>query len=311
MTLLAVIGALALASIPLSLGWRRTVGEAGMARALGLAAPERRFDPHKLARQTGTGLQFHQIIFGLLAWAAGGLAAGWALSPLAAALFALAGGLLYAGDLSNKRQEVRLRQARDILRGLGVVETLLAQGRPLSDALVEAARAVGPDGQVVLMDLVVRMRAAPADQAAGAVRAWTTAWDHPAVDTVGVALLAALESRIEIAPLVAALRRSLASVVEVLSRARAAARGMEWQVRFLALFPPGVLAAIALVTPEMGTQYGRDPLLVLPVLLGSSLSYLLSMRMIRRGVSIEASMGLGGGEQGELRLDRMGRVLQG
>jgi hypothetical protein len=309
MTVLAVIGALALAAIPLALGWRRTVSEAGMAQALGLQAPARRFDPQKFARQTGTGLTFQQLLFGLLAWMAGGCVAGWALSPLAAALFALAGGLLYTGDLSNKRQEVRLRQARDILRGLGVVETLLAQGRPLSEALGEAARAVGPDGQAVLEDLVVRMRAAPADQAAAAVRAWTLAWDHPAVDVVGVALLAALESRIEIAPLVAALRKTLASVVEVLSRARAAARGIEWQARFLALFPPGVLVAIALVTPEMGALYAGNPLLVGPVLLGSGVSYLLSSRMIRQGLSIEASMGLQTGEQGELRLDRMGRVL--
>ena len=309
MTLLAVIGALALASIPLALGWRRTAGEAGIAKAMGLAPPARGFDPGKFARQTGTGLTFQQILFGLLAWAAGGFVAGLALSPLAALLFALAGGLLYAGDLSNRRQEVRLRQARDILRGLGVVETLLTQGRPLAEALDEASRAVGPDGQAVLKDLVVSMRAAPADQAAAAVRAWTTAWDHPAVDVVGVALLAALESRIEIAPLVAALRKTLASVVEVLSRSRAAARGIEWQARFLALFPPGVLVAIALVTPEMGDLYAGNPLLVVPVLLGSGLSYLLSMRMIRRGLSIEASMGLQAGEQGEIRLDRMGRVL--
>jgi hypothetical protein len=274
-----------------------------------LAAPQHGFDPQKFARQTGTGLQFHQLLYGLLAWVAGGLVAGWVLSPLAAALFALAGGWLYVGDLSNKRQEVRLHQARDILRGLGVVETLLVQGRPLSEALDEAARAVGPAGQAVLADLVIRLRTAPADQAAATVRAWTTAWDHPAVDIVGVALLAALESRIEIAPLVAALRKTLASIVEVLARARAAARGVEWQARFLALFPPGVLVAIALVTPDMGELYAAQPLLIGPVLLGSGLSYLLSRRMIRRGLSLEASLGLNAGAQGEIQLDRLGRVL--
>jgi len=33
------------------------------------------------------------------------------------------------------------------------------------------------------------------------------------------------------------------------------------------------------------------------------------MRMIRNGLSIEASMGLQSGGQGEIRLDRMGKVL--
>ena len=59
----------------------------------------------------------------------------------------------------------------------------------------------------------------------------------------------------------------------------------------------------------MGALYAGQPLLIVPVLLGSGLSYLLSRRMIRQGLSIEASMGLQTGAQGELRLDRMGRVL--
>jgi Flp pilus assembly protein TadB len=254
-------------------------------------------------------LTFQQILFGGLAWVAVGFVAGLFLSTFASILFALAGGFLYAGNLSNRRQEVRLRQAKDILRGLGVVETLLSQGRPLNDALDEAAQAVGPDGKVVLIDLVYRIRAAPADRAADTVREWTLAWDNPAVDVVGTALLAALEGRIEIAPLIASLRKTLASVIEVLSRAHAAARGIEWQARFLALFPPGVLVAIAIVTPEMGDLYAASPLLIVPVLLGSGLSYLLSMRMIRSGLSIEASMGLQAGGEGEIKLDRMGRVL--
>ena len=36
-TLISIIGALALAAIPIAFGWRRTVDEAGMARAMGLA----------------------------------------------------------------------------------------------------------------------------------------------------------------------------------------------------------------------------------------------------------------------------------
>lgn len=309
MTLLAMIGALALATIPLTLGWRRTVGEAQMARVLGVTQPQPRFDAEKLARQTGTGLTFRQLAFGCLAWIAGGFAAGWTLGPFAALLFALAGGLLYTTSLATRRQEVRMRQAKDILRGLGVMEKLLAQGRPLATALEEAAQAVGPDGGQMLKDLVVRFRAAPADRAADAVRDWTLGWNHPAVDVVGTALLASLEGRIEIAPLVASLRKTLNGMLEVLSRARAAARGIEWQARFLAIFPPAVLVAIALTTPEMGALYTANPLVLLPVLFGSGLSYLLSMRMIRNGLSIEASLGLQAGKVGEIKLEKMGRVL--
>lgn len=308
-TLIALIASLSLASIPILLGWRRTVDEAGMARAMGIAQPKKSFDPEKFALQTGTGLTFNQIVFGFLAWAGGGLIGGFFLGIFAAVLFAIAGGLLYAGTLSDKRQEFRLKQAKDILRGLGVMETLLSQGKPLNDALDEAAQAVGPDGKLVLGDLVIRMRTAPADEAAVAVREWTTAWDNPAVDIVATSLLASIEGRIEIGPLVAALRRTLGAVVEVLSRARAAAKGVEWQARFLALFPPVVLVVIAITTPDTGALYSANPLLLTPVILGSGISYWLSTRMIRNGLSIEASMGLQAGGQGEIRLDRLGRVL--
>ena len=307
-TLLALIGALALAAIPLSLGWRRTAGEAQMAQALGLQPKPQGFDPDKFALQTGTGLSFHQLLLGFLAWTAGGFVAGLPLGPVTAGLFGIAGGLLYAGSLTTRRQELRLKQAKDILRALGVMETLLTQGRPLNQAVEEAAQAVGPDGQRVLGDLVVRMRTAPADQAAEAVRAWTLSWDNPAVDVVGTALLAALEARIEIAPLIGALRQTLSSIVEVLSRARSEAKGIEWQVRFLALYPPAVMVVLALVVPSMGALYAANPLYLLPVLLGSGLSYLLSTRMLRT-LSIEASMGLQAGAHAEIALDRMGRVL--
>ena len=308
-TLIAIVGALALASIPLIIGWRRTAGEASMARQMGLALPKRGFDPEKFARQTGTGMAFNQIAFGVTAWMVGGFVAGLFLGPVAAVLFAAAAGLFYWGGLSDRRQDFRLRQAKDILRALGVFETLLGQGKPLNEALEEAASAVGPDGRIVLMDLVVRLRAAPADQAAQAVREWTLGWDNPAVDIVGTSLLASLESRIEIGPLVASLRRTLGAVIEVLSRARSAAAGITWQARFLALFPPGIMVLNAIATPEMGQIYAASPWLLLPVILGSGLSYMLSMRMIRAGLSIEASMGLQAGGQGEIRLDRMGRPL--
>lgn len=308
-TLLALIGALALASVPIVIGWRRTVNEANMARAMGIAPPKRRFDPERIARQTGTGLKFNQLLFGFLVWVGGGLVIGLPMGVLSALMLAAAGGLIYAGSLSNLRQEFRLRQAKDILRSLGVIQTLLEQGRTLTDSLEEAARAAGPDGQAVLNDLVVRLRAASADRFAAVVREWTTDWDNPGVDMLGTALIAALEGRIEIGPLMASLRRTLNGVVEVLSRARAAAKGVEWQARFLAIYPPLVLLFMSVTTPRIGQAFRSNPILVLPVLIGSGVSYLLSNRMIRNGLSIEASIGLQAGGQGEIRLDRMGRVL--
>jgi len=307
--LLAIIGALALSAIPLVLGWRRTYGEAQMARQMGVAPPEKRIDLEKMARQTGTGLALNQILFGFLTWAGGGLVAGLSLGTVPAVLFGIAGGLIYAGSLSDLRQSFRLQQAKDILRGLSVVETLLTQGRTLQDALDGAARSVGPDGRLVLEDLVLRLRTAATDQAAQAVKEWTTAWDNPAVDIVATSLLASIEGRIEISPLIANLRTTLGAVVEVLSRARAASKGIEWQARFLALFPPGVLVVIAVMTPENGRLYAQNPIYLLPVLLGSGLSYWLSMRMVRNGLSIEASMGLQSGQAGMIQLDRMGKVL--
>jgi Flp pilus assembly protein TadB len=308
MQIIALVGALAAASIPIAIGWRRTAGEAEMARQMGLAETKKGFSPEKFAQQTGTGLSFNQIALGFFAWTVGGFVAGLVLGPLATVLFATAGGLLYSGSLVDRRQAFRMAQAKDILRGLGVVETLIGQGKPLSDALEEAANAVGPDGQRVLSDLVHRLRTAPADQAGDAVRGWTQAWDNPAVDVVGTTLLASIEGRIEITPLVKSLRSTLSEIVEILSRARAAAKGIEWQARFLALFPPLVLVVMALTTPEAGTTYANNPLYVAPVLIGSGLSYLLSTRMIRNGLSIESSMGLHAGRY-EIRMDRLGKVL--
>ena len=70
-TLISLIAALALAALPISIGWRRSVDEAGMARAMGVAEPRKRFDPEKFALQTGTGLTFSQIALdSWLGWAA-------------------------------------------------------------------------------------------------------------------------------------------------------------------------------------------------------------------------------------------------
>jgi hypothetical protein len=102
------------------------------------------------------------------------------------------------------------------------------------------------------------------------------------------------------------LRTTLSAVVEILSRARAAAKGIEWQAKFLAIFPPLVLVFIGLTTPEAGRIYARNPLYLAPVLLGSALSYWLSMRMVRNGLSIEASMGLQ--EEGSIPVEKMGTI---
>jgi Flp pilus assembly protein TadB len=305
----SLIAALSLASIPLILGWRRTAGEAAMARQLGIAPPQKKFDAERFALRTGTGLSFNQLLFGFLAWVFGGLVAGFVLGIVASILFAAAGGLLYYGGASERRQEFRLSQARDILRAMGVVETLLAQAKPLLESLADAANAVGADGRLVLGDLVARMQSARADQQSAAIRAWTQAWDNPAVDIVATSLLASVEAHISVTDLIAKLRETLSDVVQILGKARAAASGITWQARFLAIFPPCVLVVMGILTPEAGRMYATQPWYLLPIILGSSTSYWLSMRSIRNGLSIETSIGLQAGQQGIIQYDRMGRVL--
>jgi Flp pilus assembly protein TadB len=305
----ALIAAFSLASIPLILGWRRTADAAAMARQLGIASQKKGFDPEQFALRTGSGLTFNQLLFGFLAWVCGGFIAGLFLGAIAAVVFAIAGGLLYYGGVQDRRQEFRLQQAKDILRGMGVVETLLTQAKNLQESLEEAASAVGMDGRVVLGDLVARMRAAPPEKQGQAIREWTQAWDNPAVNIVATCLLASVESRLTITDLVAKLRETLSDVVQILGKARAAAKGIAWQAKFLAIFPPAVLVAMSIITPEAGRMYAAQPWYLVPVLAGSSLSYWLAMRSIRNGLSIETSIGLQKGEQGMIRLDKMGRVL--
>ena len=146
---------------------------------LGIASRGRKFDPEKFALQTGTGLTFNQIAIGFAAWVGGSFFAGMALGFFASLMFGIAGGLLYAGTLADRRQEFTLSQAKDILRGLQVVETLLTQGKTLFDSWTEAANSVGPDGQVVLVDLVTRLRACPSGEEGTAVREWADNWSNP------------------------------------------------------------------------------------------------------------------------------------
>ncbi len=307
--ILALIAALSLSAIPLLLGWRRTVTEAQIAKQMGIANKKRAFDPERLAKQTGTGLNWNQILFGSLVWIVGGFIAGMLIGPLVAILFATAGALLYWGMLSERRQEFRLNQAKDILRGLGILEVMLGKGGALEESIKMAADGVGRDGRVVLSDLYTKMRTGNASDIPEAIQAWSLVWDNPAVDIIATCLKASETTHQPVAPLIGTLRNTLTSVIEVLSRARAAAKGVEWQARFLALFPPIVLVLIGITTPDAGQMYANNPILLLPIVLGSGLSYYFSMRMIRDGLSMEASMGMQTGEVGEIRVDRMGNVL--
>jgi len=307
---LALVAALSLGSIPIILGWRKKVGEAEMARGMGVAVEKKGFDPDKFALQTGTGLKWNQLLFGFLAWVLGGLVAGLFLGIIASILFAIAGGLLYYGSISDRRQEFRLRQSQDILRAMGIMETLLSQGQGWQLALEDAAHSIAPDGRAVLENLVVRLREAGAGNEGPAIRAWTDAWNNPAVNIVAVTLLATVESRTEIVKLIGKLRQTLSDVVAVIGRARAAAKGITWQAQFLALFPPVVLVFMALLTPEAGRIYATQPWYLLPILFGSSISYYLAMRAVRNGLSIETSLGLQAGQQGMIQVDRMGKVLE-
>jgi hypothetical protein len=126
------------------------------------------------------------------------------------------------------------------------------------------------------------------------------------VDIVATVLYSYYTLNVQVTPLIENLRTTLSAVVEILSRARAAAKGIEWQAKFLAIFPPLVLVLISITTPEAGRIYARNPLYLLPVLLGSALSYWLSMRMVRNGLSIEASMGLQ--EEGSIPVENMGSI---
>ena len=226
-----------------------------------------------------------------------------------ALLFGLAGGLIYWGSLTDKREERRSKQAVQIARAMGIIETVLSQGRPLQDALEQAAQASPPEGREVLEDLVRRMRQVSANEMTRAVREWDEAWDNPATDMLAAALLAALESRIEIAPLVRSLRENIMDVTDTLRRTHAEAQGIIWQSRFLAFWPIIVLAIISLLTPSWAVAYRSNPLLILPALIGSALTWLLSMRQIRNGLSVDAAVGIGEHGEGEIQLDRLGKVL--
>jgi Flp pilus assembly protein TadB len=283
------------------------VREAEMARALGLAKPRRRWDPNAWALRTGTGLTFRQIVLGAAAWAGGGLLIGiLVFSPLIGLVFALSGAIFYLIGLVNRREEHRLHEAEDINGALAAIDTALSQGSTLTTALEQATTSIGPDGERILRDLLIRLRQAPAQQQSQAVAEWQAAWDNPAVAILATALQASYTGNILIGPIVAGLRQTLGDVVGVLSRARAAAAGVEWQARFLALFPTGILLFLAFSDPSMGAILRSRPSLALPALAGSVASYLLSTHSVRQGLSIAASLAMGNTAGGDLTVAERG-----
>lgn len=312
--ILALVFAICMSSVVILLGWRRTAGEAEMARALGIAPKKRKLDPEKFARQTGTGLRFNQIAFGILVWSVGGFLLGAFMGPFPALLFGLAGGMLYYGTLAEKRQDYRLRQADDILRAVGTMVAMLDSGKGLEDALQYGVRSCSPVGQIVMGDLWERIRGQENSEGrVKVIHGWALRWDHPAVDIVATILIAAHEENVRLLPMLANLSETLTGILDILGRARAASKGAEWQAKFLALFPPAIIAMTAIMTPEAGRIYSATPIYLLPVLLGSGVSYILTTRMIRKGLSLEASLGvqtpapLDVADRGGVEIDRMGR----
>jgi Flp pilus assembly protein TadB len=291
--LFSLISALSFSSVILLLGWRRTTDQAEMSRALGIAAPRRGFDPDKFARQTGTGLTFNQIAIGFAAWTAGGFLVGMIIGPLASFLFGVAGALMYYGTLADRRADHRMQQAEDILRTVGSMAALMESGKMLEEALSKAINGCSPVGQIILGDLAQGLRSGSSGEArALAVNRWAQRWEHPVADVLATLLIVQELEAIRPLPLLKSLNETLTSMVEILSRARSSAKGIEWQAKFLALFPPAIILLVAIVTPEAGRIYSLSPLYLLPVLLGSGLSYWLTTSTIRKGLSLEASMGV-------------------
>ncbi len=308
--MLAVVAGLWVASAVVVLGWRSPVGADEMARALGLSEKRKSFSLEEWVAQLDAGLTAPQVFLGWSTWVLGGGVLGFLEGgPLGGILFSLASGVFYWGLLQQRREHLRTLRAKHLARALSVIQTLLEQGRGLMDALEEAARAVPPEGQQVLMDLVIRLRSVPADAAPQGVREWSARWNNPAVDMIAAALLTALEGRMEIGRFVETLRGALQDVLEVLETAHAEAQGILWQTRFLTFWPPLVFVVMVLLTPERGWLYRTRPWLLLPMLLGSFLTYVFSLWDLRRHLSLEAAVGLSARREGEIRLDRMGRVL--
>ncbi len=307
---LALFSALLAAAAVVLLGWQATASEADMARMMGLARQPKPFSLDAWARQIDTGLTAPQILLSLLAWIAAGFLMGLIQGGLfPAVMYALAGGLFYWGTLQDRRAARRSERAQYIARAMDVFRTLLAQGRPMMEALEMAAKSVPPVGQEVLMDLVRRLRTAPTTATGEAIRAWSRDWENPAVDMLAAVFLMAYERRTPIGNFVDTLQAALKDVVNIIHTARAEAKGSEWLTKFLTFWPAIVLTAMALLAPGWRLSMLLNPWVLLPALLGSALTYLLAYRDIRRNLSIDASLGLSREGQGEIPIDRMGSPL--
>jgi hypothetical protein len=201
-----------------------------------------------------------------------------------------------------------MKQGRDLIRAARAVEAALSQGRGLEEALELALPATGPHGRMVMADLLASVRAAPtARERAEAVRAWTRRWAGVMDDLFGAALLSALEGDVRPLPVLSAVRRAMAEVMEILSRARAEARGLEIQAKALGIGPIAIV--IFLIAAAGMAGYWANPLYLLPVFAGSLLAYALMTRQIRTGLSPDSSVGLDPAGGGEIPRDRFGRPL--
>ena len=293
--ILSLIFALCASAIIASLGWRRTTNQAEISSAMGVTPRKNGFDGERFARQTGTGLKFNQIVFGFLTWALGGFLLGILMGPVAAILFAIAGGLMYSGNLTDLRETFRLRQAEDILRAVGTMASMLESGEGELKAIQEAAKGCSPIGQMVMNDLYLRISNQTQEVIVPNLYAWAARWDHPAVDIFATVLIASKEkadSTIRTLPMLENLRTTLSAILNILTRARKAASGIEWQTKFLTIYPPVIVLFASIIVPDLGRIYSANPLLLMPILLGSGACYFLTMNLIHKKLSLEASMGL-------------------
>jgi Flp pilus assembly protein TadB len=237
------------------------------------------------------GLSPTQVLLGGVLWGGGlGALTTTVGGPLFFPVGLAAGLLLYAQVLESRRQELLVQATRDLETALGTFAMLLEQGQPVLQALEGAAETAGPVGGRLLRDLLERLQRVPEGQETRAVAEWVAASPGPGPRLLATVLIAGLEGRVRMAPLAQTLRGLLTGLLTVLGRARAEARGIEWQARFLALWPPGVVAFLVIT----GLGLGGGPLVALPVLLGSGLSYLLTTRQLRRDLSVEVALGVRG-----------------
>lgn len=304
--ILALVGALALASVPIRLGWNRGWNESQIAQAFGLSEKRRLLDMERIeawAAQTGTGLTAQQIAFGTMIWTAGGLIVGMLLGGLLQMfLFAVSGSLMYLGSLQSQRDDYRMKQAKDLLHAVGIMKGVLREGRGLEDAVYQAAQVDGAGG-VLFSNLYQELR--NSDNPSDAFITWSRKWQNPSVDLLAGVLSAALRNRVELVGVIEEIRQVIREQVRILAHGRAEAKGIEWQAKFLALWPPLVLLAMRFT----GGNMWSNPIHLMPLLLGAGLSYYLTMRMVRARLSLDASLGLLPAGQGEIPTDRFGAPL--